>query len=406
MNESSRDIISDPVPFDEECADIPENEDVAFKAIRFNDFSAVERRIHEGFNINSRHQECPGDKIFSIKDQTKMMPTLRLKEYSILHVAVIHGSIEMIQLLFTHGVDVNAVDFNKFSPLVIAVAVKRLDVVRLLINNGADVDLQSTSGRTPLKVAIENNHLAIVQELIKAGADLDLPDGQGTTPLFMCLKSKNYADKNIVAALIKGGCNVNLTNKQGATPLMMAAAMGEIEIAKLFLEAGANINKLDASGKNALHMTSGIKMALFLINHGATSDYPDKNGQHPIHNAVKVGHYGRIRLLLGSDCHRTSSLFDVPAIHEARKNFPLFDRWLQQELEEPRELKRLCRQVIRQCLSPFNTTRIDELPIPRLLKDYLLARHIDLSYDTVSMNNASSALQKLETNQALVYKYL
>ncbi|CAL1534795.1 unnamed protein product [Lymnaea stagnalis] len=372
-----------PIPFDEQNVIIPDDEDTAFQALRFNDLATFDRRLHEGFNINNKHPEPKGGKIYTVQCQGRMMRSLRLKEYTILHVAVIHGTIKTIEAVLSYGSDVNALDANKFSPISTAVAVNRPDVVRLLVDRGADVNIQSASGRTPIIIAIENASLTMVQDLLDAGADPNLPDSQGTTPLFMCFKSKHSHNLDVVRALIQGGSKINMANKQGATPLMMAAAAGEIAAAQVLLELGADINIMDSSGKNAFHMCSGVKMALYLFNNGATTDYPDKHGQRPIDAAVKVGHYGRIRLLLGSDSRRSVAILEDPTIMEARKNLPIFDQWLLEELYEPRELKRLCRQVIRECLSPFNTVKICELPIPGLLKDYLLAKHIDLSYDNL-----------------------
>ncbi|KAK6970667.1 ankyrin-1 [Biomphalaria glabrata] len=382
-SEESFDPTHLPISYDEPYVTIPKNEDTIFKAVRFNDTNTILKRLREAFDINDRHKEIQGDEVYTIQQNTRMVRSLRLKEYTALHMAVIHGTLEIIEMLLSNGADINAMDANKFTPLLTAVAVQRPNVVQLLIQKGANVNNASASGRTPLLVGIENTNFVIVQALITAGADPNLSDAQGTTPLFMCFKSKQNVNLEIIDALIQGGAHVNHTNKLGATPLMMAAQLGEIRAAELLLIAGADINKMDVLGKNALHLTSGVKMALFLVNNGATSDYPDKHGFRPIDSAVKVGHYARIRLFLGSDCQRKSDILDNPKLFEARKNFPPFDQWLHEEILEPRNLKRLCRGVIRHCLSPFNTTKISNLPLPGLLKDYLLVKHIDLTYENL-----------------------
>uniref|UniRef100_A0A0B6Y0P6 SOCS box domain-containing protein n=2 Tax=Arion vulgaris TaxID=1028688 RepID=A0A0B6Y0P6_9EUPU len=137
-------------------------------------------------------------------------------------------------------------------------------------------------------------------------------------------------------------------------------------------------------------MAVGVNTALFLINNGAACDTPDKNGMRPLDRAAHVGHIGMLRLLLGCDCRRTTTIMDVPRVVQSRQSLPVFDRWLQQELYSPRELKRLCRQTIRQCLSPMNTANMEQLPIPRLMKDYLLAKHLDLTFANISIDHVQN----------------
>ncbi|CAG5128235.1 unnamed protein product, partial [Candidula unifasciata] len=118
----------------------------------------------------------------------------------------------------------------------------------------------------------------------------------------------------------------------------------------------------------------------------------------PIDTAAKVGHIGMLRLLLGCDCQRSLAIMDVPRVVQSRQSLPIFDRWLQQELYNPRELKRLCRQTIRQCLGQRNASHMEVLPLPRLLKDFLLAKHLDLTFDSVpveSMNTLPVSLDNI-----------
>ncbi|XP_005107546.1 ankyrin repeat domain-containing protein 65 [Aplysia californica] len=364
----------------EMLTEIPEHEDEAFKAVRFNDLTMIVRRLNEGFHVNSPHVEHDGDKVFTVKDWTRMVRQLRLKEYTLLHVAVIHSEIKVIRFLLSRGANVNAVDVNLISPLALAAAIQRPIVVKLLLKHGADPNIQSVSGRTPLIQAVGNNNFDIVEQLVKAGADLDLADTKGTTPLFTCFTITRDFDDRITQALIKGGCQIDYQNKQGATPLMMAAGLGRKDIAEMLLQAGADINHTDKAGKNVFHMAQGQKTALFLINHGASSDTRDKNGKRPLDHAARVGHIPMLRLLLSSDCERSTTILDVPRVEQARCQVPVFNVWLQHELGNPRDLKRLCRQTIRSAMSPLNTKYINSLPLPQLLKDFLLAKRIDLSF--------------------------
>lgn len=121
-------------------------------------------------------------------------------------------------------------------------------------------------------------------------------------------------------------------------------------------------------------------------------------GTRPIDRAAQVGHIPLICLLLSCDCHRTAAIMDVQRVIQSRQTVPDFDRWLQEELYNPRELKRLCRQTIRQCLGLANTNNTDQLPVPKLMKDYLLAKNVDLPFN-MSVQNVQ-ALPSMEKRGA------
>ena len=72
---------------------------------------------------------------------------------------------------------------------------------------------------------------------------------------------------NIVKSLIKEGADVNLADWSSKTPLHCAAAAGFGEIAKILVEAKADVKAEDENGKTAENLAEDIKedeMAAFL----------------------------------------------------------------------------------------------------------------------------------------------
>ncbi|GFO31803.1 ankyrin [Plakobranchus ocellatus] len=381
--EVSTDTISDPLGVSENFVDIPQHEHTAFKAARRNHIDVIEESLSAGFDINTRHEESPEDKIYAIKWLRRQ---IRLKKYTLLHMAVVHAQMETLDFLLSKGADANQTDENGISPVSVAAAIQRADVVQCLIQAGADVNIQSISGRTPLIQAITSQNLTIVQKLLDAGADPNLADSKGCTPLFTCLFVSDNKQVDILLALINGGCDIERANKQGATALMTAVGLGLTEAVQVLLEAGADINKVDKAGKSVFQFSIGVKLSLTLINHGAAVDIVDNHGQRALDRAVHVGHIGMVRLLLGVDCVRPSlDILEVPRMVQARQSVPIFDQWLSQELCQPRDLKRICRGVIRESLGPSGLPQTDRLPIPGLMKDFILARNIDLSFGGLTM---------------------
>ena len=80
------------------------------------------------------------------------------------------------------------------------------------------------------------------------------------------------------------GCNVNITNFKGATPIMFAINLKKLDVIKLLLAAGADINQSDSSGCTGLHFIVGSKSSgreriiPFLLHYGADTHTPDKKG--------------------------------------------------------------------------------------------------------------------------------
>ena len=56
---------------------------------------------------------------------------------------------------------------------------------------------------------------------------------------------------NIVKLLVERGAEVNYQNPDGTTAMMLAASNGQAAVVKLLIEKGANTSLIDKWGKNA-----------------------------------------------------------------------------------------------------------------------------------------------------------
>lgn len=95
----------------------------------------------------------------------------------------------------------------------------------------------------------------IVKLLLDKGSNPDVPSQdeesgfKGETAL---LQAASWGRLEIAKILIKHGANVNAKAAWGAVPLHDAARMGNVEVARLLLEHGADVNAKDYEGKTPL----------------------------------------------------------------------------------------------------------------------------------------------------------
>lgn len=86
--------------------------------------------------------------------------------------------------------------------------------------------------------AMRENNAARVERLLDKGASINTPCKGGPTPLHFAA----YRNKvEIAKVLLARGADVNLT-RGGYTPLYLAVERGHVEMVELLLESGASVN--------------------------------------------------------------------------------------------------------------------------------------------------------------------
>ena len=91
-----------------------------------------------------------------------------------------------------------------------------------------------------LLVSVQDNDLNTVNQHIAYGSDLNIQDGTfSNTPLNF---AGIYGLTEIANALVNAGADLNLVNADNFTPLCNAAAWGHTEVVTILLDAGADLS--------------------------------------------------------------------------------------------------------------------------------------------------------------------
>jgi ankyrin repeat protein len=256
-----------------------------------------------------------------------------------LHVAAQYGHAAVATVLVARGADVDAANRHGRTPLHDAASGLagtsdlggRLEVATLLISHGANINARERgSGRTPLDNAVNTsvnrvNSERMTEVLLAAGADPRTADSQRESPLQLAASQGNLA---VVQRLLDGGADPNATGRD-TSALGAAAFQGHTEVVELLLAHGADANRsvpqsrVEGNGAPlamALRLAPGpstragdarrVQIARLLLDNGADINARDQERRTVLHGAASRGELWAVDLLLS----RRAAIDPVDAI--------------------------------------------------------------------------------------------
>lgn len=129
-------------------------------------------------------------------------------------------------------------------------------------------------GATPLMAAIREGHSDLAIEMINVGANVKhRSKDTGSTPLSM---GASAGDIEVCKLLLELGADVNSAQEDpdgiltGFTPLLWAANRSTSQLVELLIKAGANVNQVNISGQTALMIAKDSSIKNILIKYGAS----------------------------------------------------------------------------------------------------------------------------------------
>jgi len=187
------------------------------------------------------------------------------------------GNAAMIKALLTAGADAKGLTTaDGETVLMTAARSGNAEAVQVLLGHGADINAkESYRGQTALMWAAAERHAAVVKLLLDRGADWRVRSLARDTSM------PKLSAASSVTPMARGGL----------TALHFAAREGDVETGRVMLDAGVDVNILDADNTSPLVVSTLNKrysFAKFLLERGADPNLADVRGRAALYAALDL----------------------------------------------------------------------------------------------------------------------
>ncbi|RSL82872.1 hypothetical protein CEP51_004869, partial [Fusarium floridanum] len=273
-----------------------------------------------------------------------------VERHTPLSLAAVNGQVEVISLLLAQQ-DIQprpritslASYDSPCTPLGLAVHGEHPGAVEVLLSNPeiAVAARENTDGEMLLHMAVERGHEEIVRLLVSHGMNVNDQSGWGrNTPLHLAV-NRLYGSHDCIIRLLLSQANLkpDLVNQYGDTPAAMAVSLGRLEVLRMLLAKGVDMEVRNNYGLTLLGLAANEgylpMVELLLAMDGVDADSRNDEGRTPLTVATNLvrditsnyrsecvhDHFGVVKYLLNSgqaDINSRDDLGRTPLMHSAR----------------------------------------------------------------------------------------
>lgn len=189
--------------------------------------------------------------------------------------------------------------------LVLLSCAKPVEFLRIIAKEGANLYVTTPTGKNALHVACEYGRLDVVKFLVENIKDdsfllAETVDGHSVVYFTLCAEQNREEILEYLTLTAKIDINQLLSN--GSTELIVAVNERNFESVKILCKNGADPNVGVYVTYKAIHIAcqqpQNANTIQLLLDHGANKDEPWRNGQLPIHLAIKHRFDENVSILL------------------------------------------------------------------------------------------------------------
>uniref|UniRef100_H2YAP3 RING-type E3 ubiquitin transferase n=1 Tax=Ciona savignyi TaxID=51511 RepID=H2YAP3_CIOSA len=249
--------------------------------------------------------------------------------HTALQVACLNGHKDVVSCLIQHDSDLEIEDKDGNRAIHHSAFVDEAGVVELLVREGCDANARNKRRQTALHIGVNRGHVWVVQTLLELGCHASLQDAEGDTPLHDAILKKR---DDMLTFLLDAHADVTVTNNNGFNVLHHASLRGNPSAMRVLLNKLTRpwiVDEKKDDGYTALHLAAlnnHLEVAELLVKVGhANLDIQNVNQQTPLHLAVERQHTQIVRLLVreGACVNLTDKDGDTP-LHEALRHHTLW----------------------------------------------------------------------------------
>ena len=167
-------------------------------------------------------------------------PNMRNEDgYSILHIAVRSGNLEMVKLLLKYGANPNKMNKTTLHlPVDDAVQLKIPEIVQLLIAYGTNMSHFDEHGNTFIHAIVATGQNELLKFILKWGISTQIVNAEGKTLLHVAIESQNVEACRI---LLDNYALTDIPDNNGNTPGKLAMNSQNADITMILFSRGQRV---------------------------------------------------------------------------------------------------------------------------------------------------------------------